>query len=210
MTDLANLTDPKTLPHYTGEGDQGQTQLGAAGEIAKHDFRLTAYGECEAANAAVGHAIAMGGFSVEVNAMLASVQHDLFDLASDLTAPQSGASDASVTMVEGHVERLERAIDFYCQDLPEADGYVLPGGTIAASLLYRARTDVRRAERALWIAQQQHQGAVNPVTGRYLNRLSSLLYVLGRVANAEHGDSVWDPGSSLRPAPAPEPEEAQE
>ncbi|NKX52082.1 ATP:cob(I)alamin adenosyltransferase, partial [Arthrobacter deserti] len=104
-------------------------------------------------------------------------------------------------IIAGHTERLERAIDHFKQDVQDPSGMVLPGGTLASPLLYQARTAVRRAERATWLAVEEHPETVNPETARYLNRLSTLLFVMSRRANAEHGDVVWIPESSVRPAP---------
>lgn len=197
-------------PHFTGAGDQGRTDFGPTGELSKHDVRLVAYGDCEEANAAIGLALALGGFTPQLIATLASVQDDLFDLAADLRVPVTQAMPPpTVRISEAHIERLERAGRHYGSELSELPGHALPGGTLAAAGLHHARTVVRRAERSLWAAIDRYPAAINPLVARYLGRLSSLLFVLARAANAEHGDTLWRPGASVRPVeePAAEPED---
>ncbi|MGH3368083.1 MAG: cob(I)yrinic acid a,c-diamide adenosyltransferase [Nocardioidaceae bacterium] len=195
-----NSTDPASTPHFTREGDDGRTTLGDVGEVPKHDTRIAAYADCEQANAAIGLAVSLGGgLAIDVVSTLASVQHDMFDLASDLMTPADSRSESAVQVTSGHVERLERAIDHYSADLHRAQGFVLPGGTVAASLIFQARTVVRRAERTMWIAIEDHGASVNPLTAQYLNRLSALLFVLARAANVEHGDTMWTPMASVTP-----------
>lgn len=165
-------------------------------------MRLVASGACEEANAAIGVAISFGGFDNETFATVSSLQNDLFDLQSDLGSAMTGAPDEELHVTDAHIERLERACEHYSADLVSTDGSVLPAGTVSAALLFQARTIARRAERDTWAAIEQFGNDVNPLTGRYLNRLSSLLFVLARMANFEHGDSVWRPGNSVAPAPA--------
>ena len=199
--------NPQTVPHFSREGDDGRTTLGHVGEVDKHDLRLSAYGDCEEANAAIGTALSFaGGGSLGVVDILASVQHDLFDLASDLrpdTYPDTG-SDVHIT--SAHIERVERAIEHFGQDLHQVRGFVLPGGTPAASLIFQARTAVRRAERSLWAAVAAEPERLAPLPARYMNRLSALLFVLARATNAEHGDTMWKPMASVTP-PADQPME---
>ncbi|NKX54720.1 cob(I)yrinic acid a,c-diamide adenosyltransferase [Arthrobacter mobilis] len=179
-------------------GDFGTTVFGGHGEISKNDVRVRAYDECDAANAAVSVAMAGGGMPVQLTAVLVSVQNDLFDLAADLSVPLASPEPAQARIIPAHTERLERAIGHFRQEVEGLAGMVLPGGTMAAALLYQARTAVRRAERTVWLAIEHHPATVNPETARYLNRLSTLLFVLSRRANAEHGDVVWVPESSVR------------
>lgn len=180
-------------------GDSGCTDFGAYGTLSKYDARVAAYQDCDEANAAVSGAVAGGGLPVHLVSTLVSVQNDLFDLATDLQVPMDSSEPAGVRMVDEHVERLQRAIDHFAPTAGDLSGMILPGGTVAAALLYQARTVVRRAERSVWAAIDQHPGKINPVAGRYLNRLSGLLFVLARAANAEHGDVTWVPGASVRP-----------
>ena len=182
-----------------GAGDTGRTVLGGHGELAKQDVRVSAHDECDAANAAVAVAMAIGALPDEVNAMLVSVQNDLFDLGADLLEPLDGAPADVVRIIPGHVERLERAIEHYRVIAGDLSGMALPGGTVGAAFLYQARAAVRRAERKAWSAVEHYPDSVNQWTARYLNRLSTLLFVLSRVANVEHGDVLWEAGASVRP-----------
>jgi cob(I)alamin adenosyltransferase len=184
------------LTKKSHEGDSGRTRLGAHGEVSKTDARVAAYAECDEANAAVSVAIAAGALPVHITSMLASVQNDLFDLVTDLSSPLNGESDARIQ--EAHIERLERAVDHFVQEATDLSGMILPGGTLAAALLYQARGVVRRAERAVWTAMEAFPDQLNPLTARYLNRLSLLLFVIARGANAEHGDVLWEPEASAR------------
>lgn len=196
-------------PSYTREGDTGRTDFGGHGNCSKNDSRVVAHAECDEANAAVSVAIAAGGLPTEVSATLVSVQNDLFDVATDLATPMNAAEHPEARMVPAHVERLERAIDHFAQEAGDLSGMILPGGTLSAALLYQARGVVRRAERAVWAAVEEHRGVVNPINGQYLNRLSALLFVLARNANLEHGDITWVPEASVR-VPAEEQAPATE
>ncbi|WP_323959928.1 cob(I)yrinic acid a,c-diamide adenosyltransferase [Arthrobacter sp. JZ12] len=189
---------------YTGEGDTGTTVFGGHGLCSKHDVRVVAHAECDEANAAVSVAIATGGLPTDVTAMLVSVQNDLFDAEADLLTPLNHLEPASARVVPAHVERLERAYEHFAAEADDLSGMVLPGGTLSAALLYQARGVVRRAERAVWAAVEEYPDTVNPQVGIYLNRLSSLLFVLARNANVEHGDITWVPEFSVRD---PEPDE---
>ena len=200
--------DQPAVPHFTRGGDDGRTTLGDFGVVAKDDFRLAAYGDCEEANSVIGTAMALAGTAnVDMVATLASVQHDLFDLASDLMVPVGRRSADTAHITQGHIDRLERAIEHFSADLPRAEGFVLPGGTAASSLIFQARVVVRRAERTIWAAVEKYGDEVNPLAARYLNRLSALLFVLARRRNAEHGDTVWLPMASVTP-PQDQPMEA--
>jgi cob(I)alamin adenosyltransferase len=185
-------------PYYTREGDNGRTNFGPEADVPKSDVRVVASAECDEANAAVSVALALGGLPMPISSTLASVQNDLFDLVADLFSPLNGSKEPLARIRESHVERLERAVDHFATQASDLSGYVLPGGTVAAALLYQARGVVRRAERAVWIAYETHPDAVSPLCGRYLNRLSSLLFVLARGANVEHGDVTWVPEASAK------------
>jgi len=180
----------------THDGDSGRTHLGGHGELSKTDARVAAYAECDEANAAVSVAISGGALPVHIVSMLVSVQNDLFDLVTDLSNPIAGESDARIR--QEHLQRLERAIDHFAQEATDLSGMILPGGTLAAALLYQARGVVRRAERTVWAAIEAFPDQLNPMTARYLNRLSALLFVLARGANVEHGDVLWAPEASAR------------
>lgn len=195
MTDDMKTNEPE---YYTRGGDGGQTLLSGHGPMSKQDRLVAAYAETDEANASVSVAMALGGLPADIVRTLSSVQNDLFDIQADLGVPKY--SDAAKVRIEqGHIDRLERAIDHYALDASDLSGMVLPGGTVAAALLSQSRTVVRRAERAIWAAVESRPEAVSQLPARYMNRLSSLLFVLARGANAEHGDVTWEPGLSVAP-----------
>lgn len=189
---------------YTRTGDEGLTTLGNESRTGKGDLRIVAYGDCEEAGAAIGMAIALGaGLTDDVVTLLARVQNDLVDVSADLSAPIEGAIDGqsatpALRLDTGYVERLERACDHFDAELPPLPSFAISGGTTTAAMLHHARTVVRRAERATQAALDHHGESVNPITGSYLNRLSSLLFILARGANAEHGDTLWLPAFTAR------------
>jgi cob(I)alamin adenosyltransferase len=189
------------------DGDSGRTTLGGYGEVSKTDARVAAYADCDEANSAVSVAIAGGALPTHVTTMLASVQNDLFDLVTDLSVPMGAEAHARIQ--QAHIERLERAVHHFVQEASDLSGMILPGGTLAASLLYQARAVVRRAERSVWTAVEAHPGQLNELTAQYLNRLSLLLFVIARGANVEHGDVLWVPEASAK-AMAGEPVEPQQ
>lgn len=181
---------------YTRTGDAGTTTLGDHSRTAKTDLRIAAYGDCEEASAAVGATISFGSALPDsMVTLLARVQNDLLDLGADLCNPIDAAAGAPALRIDRrYVERLERACDHFHQQLPPLPSFVVPGGTANAAPLWQARAVVRRAERTTWAALAEHGESMNPLIGQYLNRLASLLLILGRVANIEHGDTLWQPG----------------
>ena len=182
---------------YTRTGDDGTTGFGGRGRISKSDPRLVAYADCDEANSAVGVAVAGGGIDDDLTEVLIRVQNDLFDVGADLCTPvEADPKYPPLRVVESQVERLEQEIDRFNADLDELRSFVLPGGAVAAAHLHVARTVVRRAERSTWQALEQHAETMNPLTAKYLNRLSDLLFVLARYANRERGDVLWVPGAN--------------
>lgn len=190
---------------YTRTGDDGTTGLGTGGRVAKDDPRVEAYGTVDEANAALGVAIAMagvcepGGNVERIVGVLLSVQHDLFDLGADLCVPRTPAESegSRLRVTPGQVDRLERLIDEFNENLAPLTSFVLPGGSRLASGLHLARTVVRRAERLVVGLQRAEPDATSEVSVRYLNRLSDLLFVLSRVANDNGAtDTLWVPGSN--------------
>jgi cob(I)alamin adenosyltransferase len=202
MTDGEKRTDPAG-PHYTRHGDAGTTSLGELGPVGKDDLRLSTYAECGEANAAIGLALAMSALPVQVVTTLSSLQHDLFDLVTGITHPNTQATHTPVSsageahITQAHIERVEGLCDHYGADLKSLGGHVLPGGTVTAALLFRAWSATLRAERTTWHAHRTEPDAVGELEGRYLNRLASLLFVLARAANDEHGDTIWYPMASV-------------
>jgi cob(I)alamin adenosyltransferase len=174
---------------YTKSGDQGQTGLGDGTRVAKDHTRVAAYGEVDELNAVLG---LLASYCPEApeRELLVAVQNDLFDVGADLCVPGE-AEGLRVTAAQA--ERLERAIDRVNGGLEPLRSFILPGGTPAAAWLHLARTVCRRAERS--VVTLTHTEAVNPQVVVYLNRLSDLLFVLGRAANPA-GDVLWVPGAS--------------
>ncbi len=182
---------------YTRTGDDGSTGYGGRGRISKNDPRLEAYADCDEAGAFLGVALASGSLSTDVSAVLTRVQNDLFDVGADLCTPiETDPKYPPLRVIQEQVDTLEREIDRFNADLEPLRSFVLAGGTTAAAHLHVARTVVRRAERATWRAVETHPDTVNPLTAKYLNRLSDLLFVLARHANREVGDVVWVPGAN--------------
>jgi cob(I)alamin adenosyltransferase len=180
---------------YTRTGDDGTTALGDASRVDKIDSRLVAYADVDEANSAIGAALALGGLSESTTALLTRIQNELFDVGADLCNPViPNPKYPALRVDDSYVADLERACDEQNEGLPTLRSFVLPGGTPGAALLHVARTVVRRAERSAWTALATYPDSVNPVTARYLNRLSDLLFILARRANAEVGDVLWQPG----------------
>jgi cob(I)alamin adenosyltransferase len=166
---------------YTGGGDRGETSLGDGSRVSKLDPRVAAMGDVDELNSVIGCA---GG--------LDRIQNELFDLGADLSVPYA-AGDERLRITEEAVERLEGWIDEVNASLPDLKSFVLPGGSERAARLFVARAVCRRAERAVLAVSEP-----NPLAAVYLNRLSDLLFVLARAANAEAGvdEPLWRPGSA--------------
>lgn len=179
---------------YTKTGDKGETALGDGTRLPKHALRIASYGTVDEANAAIG--LARLETSGELDAMLARIQNDLFDLGADLCIPQSSRrSEGALRITESQVERLEREIDAMNGELAPLTSFVLPGGTRAAAYLHLARTVVRRAERL--IAELATRESVGAAALKYINRLSDHLFVASRYANGKGADDVlWQPGAN--------------
>ena len=182
---------------YTRTGDDGSTGFGGRGRISKNDPRLVAYADCDEANSAIGVALATGDVPTDVAEVLVRVQNDLFDVGGDLCTPvEPDPKYPPLRIVESQVERLEQEIDHFNAAVEDLRSFVLPGGAPVAAHLHVARTVVRRAERSTWAALEEHADTMNPLTAKYLNRLSDLLFVLARYANREQGDVLWVPGAN--------------
>jgi len=179
---------------YTRGGDTGETSLGDGSRVSKTELRVECYGTVDEANAAVG--LARLHAEGDVDAALARIQNDLFDLGADLSTPETGKRAAgALRILASQVERLEREIDALNADLKPLDSFVLPGGTACAAHLHLARTLVRRAERlAAALAAREK---INPEALKYLNRLSDHLFVLSRHVNDKGArDVLWQPGAN--------------
>jgi cob(I)alamin adenosyltransferase len=183
---------------YTKTGDDGTTSLGDMSRTSKNDPRLEAYATVDEANSAIGVVLALGGLKDdEIIKLLVRIQNDLFDVGADLCTPiVDNPSTEPLRVLESQIDYLEKQIDKYNESLEPLRTFVLPSGTPASALMHVARTVVRRAERNTWHAIHSFGGGVNPVTAKYLNRLSDLLFVLARTANKEIGDQLWVPGAN--------------
>jgi cob(I)alamin adenosyltransferase len=178
---------------YTRGGDAGETSLGDGSRVSKLDARIEAFGTVDELNAALGTVLA-GEVPAELRPVLERVQNELFDVGADLSVPAD--VDGRLRVAQSMVDRLEHDCDRFNAGLPELRSFVLPGGTAAASGLHVARTICRRAEReTLRAAGEQALGHLVLV---YLNRLSDLLFILARAANAlaGHGEPLWKPGAT--------------
>jgi cob(I)alamin adenosyltransferase len=178
---------------YTRGGDAGQTSLGDGSRVSKLDLRLVAYGTVDELNSALGVVLAAHPPD-EIRLVLERVQNELFDVGADLSVPLG--RDGRLRVAQSQVDRLEADCDRFNAELPELRSFVLPGGTQEAAGLHVARTICRRAERETLRAAQEHD--LDPLTGIYLNRLSDLLFVLARAANAAAGrdEPLWRPGNT--------------
>ena len=182
---------------YTKTGDAGETALGNGARVAKHSLRVTAYGTVDEVNATVG--LARLTAEGDMDAALARIQNDLFDLGADLCRPDM-AKDAEaeyppLRMVAGQVARLESEIDAMNADLEPLRSFILPGGSQLAAYLHLCRTVSRRAERlTVELATMEE---INTEAVRYLNRLSDWFFVASRIANDNGRDDVlWVPGAN--------------
>ena len=176
---------------YTKTGDLGDTGLGDGSRISKASRRISAIGAVDEANCAIG--IARLDAEDDIDAMLARIQNDLFDLGADLCRPE--AREGDLRIVESQVIRLEREIDTMNAALQPLQSFVLPGGTPAAAYLHLARTIARRAERTMTALADE--GPVNPQAIKYINRLSDHLFVLSRYLNGKgKRDILWQPGAT--------------
>jgi cob(I)alamin adenosyltransferase len=184
---------------YTRTGDDGTTALGSGRRVAKYDLRVEAYGTLDETNAAIGVArLHTRERQPVLDAMLARIQNDLFDLGADLCFPDD-TKDARgrLQVTDAQVARLEGEIDALNRKLEPLRSFVLPGGSPAASHLHLARTVSRRAERLMVALAARKGDAVGDAALRYINRLSDFLFVAARSANDEGKlDVTWVPGKN--------------
>lgn len=178
---------------YTRGGDAGETSLGDGSRVSKLDRRIVAYGVVDELNSQLGVVLA-GDLPRELRAPLAQIQNELFDLGSDLSVPFTSTDDR-LRVTQPLVDRLEALCDEHNEALPDLKSFILPGGSAASSQLHVARTVCRRAELASREADAMH--GINPLVPVYLNRLSDLLFILARTANALAGvaEPLWKPGA---------------
>jgi cob(I)alamin adenosyltransferase len=178
---------------YTRGGDAGETSLGDGSRVSKLDPRIAAYGTVDELNSLLGVVVA-GECPGDIRNVLVRVQNELFDLGADLSVPLE--HEGRLRTTQEQVDALEVECDRFNAALPELKSFVLPGGSEAAARLHVARTVCRRAERETLVAAGAR--AINSLTLVYLNRLSDLLFILARAANAAggHEEPLWKPGGS--------------
>ena len=172
---------------YTRTGDAGETGLGDGSRVPKESARIRAIGDIDELNSTIGLLLAED-LPVPVREALEGVQHDLFDLGGEVSIPGREA------IGDAHVVRLEALLDRFNADLPPLKEFILPGGSRAAACAHLVRTVCRRAERSLVALARAEP--VSERSRQYLNRLSDLAFVIGRLANrhAGRGDVLWQPG----------------
>ena len=183
---------------YTRTGDDGTTALGSGRRVAKYDLRVECYGTLDETNAAIGLARLHTRSDGALDAMLARIQNDLFDLGAELCYPnESKDARGRLAVSDSQVERLESEIDTLNRELQPLRSFVLPGGTLAASFLHLARTISRRAERLMVALAARPNEPVGGSALRYINRLSDFLFVAARYANdMGKSDVLWVPGQN--------------
>ena len=186
---------------YTRTGDDGTTALGSGERRKKHDLRVAAYGTIDELNACLGIARLHTADAPGVDAMLARIQNDLFDLGADLCTPQSakgkGPGGARLAVTDAQVTRLEQEIDALNAELGPLRSFVLPGGTPAAAYVHLARTVCRRGERLMVELADKPGEEVSAAALKYVNRLSDFLFVASRFLNRKGTDDIlWVPGQN--------------
>jgi cob(I)alamin adenosyltransferase len=183
---------------YTRTGDKGETSLFGGKRVMKDSLRIRAYGTVDELNAMLGVANTSTDNEQLIQVVL-TLQKELFMVGADLATPLGVREEKTVRVKEQHIARLEQEIDRHEEELEPLRYFILPGGTPCAAALHVARTICRRAERETFELSKQEQ--INTHVLVYLNRLSDLLFVLARVANARFGqkDIPWHPERSIEP-----------
>ena len=163
---------------YTKTGDDGSTGLAKGERVDKSSIRVEVMGNIDELNSFIG-VIQTSGIPSDISGYLLNIQHRLFDIGGEIATP------GSATNAPESVERLEELIDAYNEDLPALKEFILPGGSLSASLCHLARSVCRRCERSL--VELSHSEYINPESLSYINRLSDLLFVFARTLNQEEG-----------------------
>ena len=189
---------------YTRTGDAGRTRLSDLSETAKTDPRVEAYGHVDEANSVLGMVTSQPDLPDHMREVLRHIQNELFDCGADLSNPLAANPPYEpLRIIQPNIDRLEGWCDEFGDPLPPLRSFILPGGSQTAALLHLARSVVRRAERAGWMAVEAYgteesaggrPGGVNPLALGYLNRRSDLLFILARVAGQAAGEVLWVPG----------------
>ena len=184
---------------YTRTGDGGDTSLATGERTRKSDLRVEAYGAVDETNACLGLVRLHTGGDGVLDAMLARIQNELFDLGADLSTPARGVKEgaSALRIIDAQVSRLEAEIDLLNGELSPLTSFVLPGGSAASAALHQARTVCRRAERLLVALMDKPGEDVSGPALRYLNRLSDLLFTAARWTNGKgQADVLWTPGAT--------------
>lgn len=179
---------------YTRTGDGGETHLGDMSRVPKTHPRIEAYGDVDELNTHLGVVLASGGVDARFVPWIERIQNDLFDVGADLAVPPDAPDTKAgprLRVSEDQTTWLEARCDEVNEELEPLRSFLLPGGTLAAAQLHVARTVCRRAERRV-LDVEDH----SPETRKYLNRLSDLLFILARAANAGGEEPLWKPGAS--------------
>jgi cob(I)alamin adenosyltransferase len=181
---------------YTRTGDDGTTSLGSGARRKKYDLRVEAYGTVDEANAVLG-LVRLHTAGSPLDAGLARIQNDLFDVEADLCLAEKGPGGARLTVTDAQVAWLETEIDRLNSELEPLKSFILPGGSEASAYLHLARTICRRAERIMVALNDQKGEGVSAPSLKYVNRLSDYLFVAGRYANDKGArDVLWAPGQN--------------
>ena len=173
---------------YTKLGDGGQTHLGDMSRVPKTHPRIEAYGTVDELNSLVGVVLTLAGLPEPYRPWLERIQNDLFDVGADIAAPEDPRRER-LRVLPAQTQWLEQRCDEVNATLAPLKSFVLPGGTPAAAYLHLARTVCRRAERLAVACGEE----ISAEVVRYLNRLSDLLFILARGANAG-AEPLWQPG----------------
>ena len=175
---------------YTKTGDDGNTGLQGDFRISKSHPRIIAYGTVDEANAAIG-VVLTNTLDDDVSQLLNQIQNDLFLLGSDLS--NQNLNDLKNRVTLEMIEKLEESIDTFESELPPITNFILPGGNVTASQIHQVRTIVRRAETL--VVKLSDKDEINSNSIKYLNRLSDLMFVMGRLINKRNGveDIIWKP-----------------
>jgi cob(I)alamin adenosyltransferase len=182
---------------YTRTGDDGTTALGSGARRKKYDLRVEAYGTVDEVNAVVGLVRLYTAKDATLDAVLARIQNDLFDVEADLCLSEKGPGGARLTVTDAQVAWLEGEIDRLNADLEPLKSFILPGGSPASAYLHLARTVCRRAERIMVALNDNDGDGVSAPSLKYVNRLSDYLFVAGRYANDQgRADILWVPGQN--------------
>ena len=182
---------------YTRGGDKGKTSLGNGERVDKNSIRVEAFGTVDESNSVLG--IAIINLKSPFKEMVFRIQNDLFDLGADLCVPENKKLDYEpLRITQFQVDRLEKEIDIMNSRLNTLKSFILPGGTLESSYLHLARTTTRKAERLMVELSQKEN--INPISIKYINRLSDHLFVLARLVNKDNNqpDILWVPGKSRK------------